>query len=77
MQQAWAHDLPAAQAHAVMSAAVQPSVERLRFADLVAARFGANAQIAHCLSAPHDRRDIGADPIVVAVFAAILHQRRP
>ena len=38
---------------------------------------GAHRQIGHRLFAVHHRRDVGDHPIVVAVFAAVLHQPGP
>src|SRR5690606_18350533 len=55
----------------------QPCIQRLGGANLLGPWFGAHGLILDDLAVAADRRDEGADPVVIAVLAAILDHAQP
>ena len=52
-------------------------IQRLRGLHFLCRRLGSHRQIALGLAVFHDGGDIGLDPVVITVFATVLHNARP
>ncbi|MNP07170.1 hypothetical protein D3C76_991870 [compost metagenome] len=68
---------PAVAARDRRLAGVDAPVQRLGAAHLLLAGFHPHRLVADHLVVVEDRRDIGVDPVVVAVLAAVLHHAHP